>query len=222
MLIAKYFMLMVGVGLMAAALGMMLFDLVLAMRYKLATMRAPKEGDPELIPPEPLRWQLAAKLAAGGCVPLLLAASIVVVPSGMGGVRVSASSGTLAGTLYPGVHFVPPLVEHVQMFDLRDRLFTTGAAEDGVTPGEAKAEAAKLEVSRPEELDVQSKEGLSIGLAVTVRYHLDPKRLDYVQSHLPQPVETEIVPPVVASAWRELAPNYTVREIFSSKREEVR
>jgi len=40
--------------------------------------------------------------------------------------------------------------------------------------------------------------------------------------NLPQPVETEIVPPVVASAWRELAPNYTVREIFSSKRGEVR
>ena len=65
-------------------------------------------------------------------------------------------------------------------------------------------------------LNVQSKEGLNIGLAITVRYRLDPRRLDYVQSHLPQPVETEIVPPVVASAWRELAPSYTVREIFSS------
>jgi regulator of protease activity HflC (stomatin/prohibitin superfamily) len=31
-----------------------------------------------------------------------------------------------------------------------------------------------------------------------------------------------LVPPVVASAWRELAPSYTVREIFSTKREEVR
>ncbi len=221
MLIAKYFMLVVGAGLMAAALGMMLFDLVLALRYKLATMKTPKEGDPELIPPEPLRWQMAAKLGGASLLPLLVAASIVVVPSGMGGVRVSASSGTLAGTLYPGVHFVTPLAEHMELFDLRDRLFTTGAAEDGVT-GTVKADAAKLEVSRPEALNVQSKEGLSIGLAVTVRYHLDPKRLDYVQSHLPQPVETEIVPPVVASAWRELAPNYTVREIFSTKREEVR
>ena len=69
---------------------------------------------------------------------------------------------------------------------------------------------------------MQSKEGLSIGLAITVRYQFDPRRLDYVQSHLPQPIETEIVPPVVASAWRELAPGYTVREIFSSRREEVR
>jgi regulator of protease activity HflC (stomatin/prohibitin superfamily) len=35
-------------------------------------------------------------------------------------------------------------------------------------------------------------------------------------------VDKELVPPVVASAWRELAPQYTVREIFSTKREEVR
>jgi regulator of protease activity HflC (stomatin/prohibitin superfamily) len=61
-----------------------------------------------------------------------------------------------------------------------------------------------------------------LGLAITVRYRLDPKRLDHIQSSLPQPVEKEIVPPVVASAWRELVPNYTVREVFASKREEVR
>src|ERR1700691_2464269 len=39
---------------------------------------------------------------------------------------------------------------------------------------------------------------------------------------MPQPVDKELVPPVVASAWRELSPEYTVREIFSTKREEVR
>jgi len=69
---------------------------------------------------------------------------------------------------------------------------------------------------------VQSREGLNIGLAVTVRYRLDPNALATVQAHLPQPADKLLVPPVVASAWRELAPEYTVREIFSSKREEVR
>jgi len=39
---------------------------------------------------------------------------------------------------------------------------------------------------------------------------------------MPQPVDKELVPPVVASAWRQLAPEYTVREIFSTRREEVR
>ena len=69
---------------------------------------------------------------------------------------------------------------------------------------------------------MQSREGLSIGLGVTVRYRLDPNKLATVQAHLPQPADKELVPPIVASAWRSLAPEYTVREIFSSKREEVR
>jgi regulator of protease activity HflC (stomatin/prohibitin superfamily) len=75
---------------------------------------------------------------------------------------------------------------------------------------------------KAEPLEVQAKEGLSLGLAITVRYRLDPKHLDYIQNNLPQPVEKEIVPGVVASAWRELVPNYTVREVFAAKREEVR
>jgi regulator of protease activity HflC (stomatin/prohibitin superfamily) len=39
---------------------------------------------------------------------------------------------------------------------------------------------------------------------------------------LARPLEKEIVPPIVASVWRELVPNYTVRDVFSAKREEVR
>src|SRR6185437_232591 len=131
----------------------------------------------------------------------------------MAGVRVSQTSGTLAGTLYPGAHFVMPLVENVVLFDTRDQLFTTGQLEDG------KAFSDK---SKAEPLNVQAKEGLTLGLAITVRYRLDPAHLDYIQNNLPQPVEREIVPAVVASAWRELVPNYTVRDVFAAKREEVR
>jgi regulator of protease activity HflC (stomatin/prohibitin superfamily) len=39
---------------------------------------------------------------------------------------------------------------------------------------------------------------------------------------MPQPVDKELVPPVVGRAWRELAPQNTVRDIFSAKREEAR
>jgi regulator of protease activity HflC (stomatin/prohibitin superfamily) len=155
---------------------------------------------------------LAFALLAWG--PILLALGIIVVPSGMAGVRVSQTSGTLAGTLYPGVHFVTPLAESVALFDTRDQLFTTGALEDGAIPGTS--------ASKSEPLNVQAKEGLTVGLAITVRYRLDPRRLDFIQANLPQPIEKEIVPAVVASAWRELVPNYTVREVFAVKREEVR
>src|SRR6202165_732063 len=135
-----------------------------------------------------------------------------IVPSGMAGVRVSQTKGTLAGTLYPGVHFVLPLIERVELFNTRDQLFTTGISEDSLAKGTAKGDG----------LHVQAKEGLTLGLAITVRYQVDPKHLDFIQANLPQPLEKEIVPPVVATAWRELVPAYTVREVFSSKREEVR
>jgi regulator of protease activity HflC (stomatin/prohibitin superfamily) len=69
---------------------------------------------------------------------------------------------------------------------------------------------------------VQAREGLAVGLAVTVRYRIDPRRLDYIQANLPQPLDDEIIAPTVVAAFHELAPNYVVRDVFSTKREEFR
>jgi regulator of protease activity HflC (stomatin/prohibitin superfamily) len=214
MLALKMLLMVAGVLLLATAAGIPLYQLWMRVRVLLKK----QNGNSGLMGPklvevatEPMQWRLAAALSLAGCLPMLIAASIVVVPSGMGGVRVSQIAGTLPGTLHPGVHWVAPLVQCVKMFDLRDHLFTAGITDESGKDSKQKSA-----------LDVQSREGLNIGLAVTVRYHLDPRRLDHVEEHLPQPVDKELVPPVVASAWRELTPGYTVQEIFSSKREEVR
>jgi regulator of protease activity HflC (stomatin/prohibitin superfamily) len=207
MIALKLLLTVVGVLLLATAFGFPMYTIWLRIRRSRRLARGEEITDS----PKEIAWRSSAALALVACLPLLLASSIVVVPSGMGGVRVSQLSGTLPGTLYPGVHFITPLVESVQTFDLRDHLFTAGVVEEGAKSGEQK-----------NGLSVQSLEGLNIGLAVTVRYRLDPNKLDSVQAHMPQPVDKELVPPVVASAWRELAPEYTVREIFSTKREEVR
>jgi regulator of protease activity HflC (stomatin/prohibitin superfamily) len=212
MLALKYLLITTGLVMILVALSILTFDLYrqLLHRRALATLGA------EPVPPlRPLRWQASLALAMLAWGPILLAFGIVVVPSGMAGVRISQLSGTMPGTLYPGVHFVTPLVDDVALFDTRDQVFTTGMAEDG------KAAATNAS-GKNQFLDVQAKEGLTLGLAITVRYRLDSKRLDYVQSNLPRPVEKEIVPPTVASVWRELIPNYTVRDVFSVKREEVR
>ena len=213
MIALKTLLMMMGVLLMTVAAGIPLHGLWMQFQYAMqkksrANGTVPDSGEKEM-EPAPIAWTVPAALALMGCVPLLMAASMVVVPSGMGGVRVSQIGGTEPGTLYPGLHFVTPLVENVQMFDLRDHLFTAGIVDAG-KPGTKN------------NMTVQSREGLNIGLAVTVRYKLDPNKLASVQAHLPQPADQQLVPPVVASAWRELAPSYTVREIFSSKREEVR
>ena len=216
MIALKMLLTVAGVLLLAAALGIPLVQLVLRIlsaRRKAAEATEPGQGElaKTEIEPEEIPWRGPLALMLVACLPLLVAASIVVVPSGMGGVRVSQIGGTIPGTLYPGVHFVTPFVENIETFDLRDHLFTAGVVEAGEKAATQKGS-----------LTVQSLEGLNIGLAVTVRYRLDPNKLDSVQAHMPQPVDKELVPPVVASAWRELAPQYTVREIFSTKREEVR
>jgi len=69
---------------------------------------------------------------------------------------------------------------------------------------------------------VQAREGLNIGLAVSVRYRLDPKRLDSIHTNLPQPVGEQVVAPVISTIYRQLAPNYMTQEIFATKREELR
>jgi regulator of protease activity HflC (stomatin/prohibitin superfamily) len=213
MLAFKYLLLTTAIAMIITAVAIVVYDIRNTIQYRRSSSLG-VTGQPE---PEPVRWRMTAALVLLAWAPLLIALSIIVVPSGSAGVRVSQISGTKPGTLYPGVHIVTPLVEHVETFDMRDRLFTTGLTEDPRKSADKSDTATKAQP-----LNVQAREGLTLGLAITVRYRLDPKRLDYVQSRLPQPVESELVPPVVASAWRELVPNYTVREVFSAKREEVR
>jgi regulator of protease activity HflC (stomatin/prohibitin superfamily) len=160
-------------------------------------------------------------------VGLLFALSIVVVPDGAAGVRISQIWGARPGTLYPGVHIVAPLIDSVVLYDTREQVYTTLATEPA-TEGEATKEGntvtPRMERSQPEGevLTVQAREGLNIGLAVSVRYRLDPQRLSYIHANLPQPVGEEVVAPTVATIYRQLAPNYVTKEIFATKREELR
>ena len=213
MLLLKYLLLSAGIAMFVIAAGILSYDAYLLIAWQRRRLNFDLEaGTPMPGVAAILRWRIPVALVMLAWAPLLVPAGIVIVPSGMAGVRVSQTKGTLAGTLYPGVHFVVPLVERVELFNTRDQLFTTGISEDSLAKGAAKGEP----------LHVQAKEGLTLGLAITVRYQVDPKRLDYIEANLPQPLEKEIVPPVVATAWRELVPAYTVREVFSAKREEVR
>ncbi len=159
----------------------------------------------------PLGRRTTIRICALAVAAMLLSLSIQVVPAGMAGIRVSQLSGTLTTTLYPGTHFVMPLIQSIELYPTRDTVFQTVIAADPKQPS-----------SGGEQLKVQTKEGLVVGLAIAVRYRIDPRRLDHIHANLPQPIEKELVPPVVSSVFREIAPNYMVRELFSTKREEVR
>jgi regulator of protease activity HflC (stomatin/prohibitin superfamily) len=116
---------------------------------------------------------------------------------------VSQISGPRPGALYPGVHCIAPLIDSVALYDTRDSVFTTDAR-------------------KPDALKVQTKEGLEVGLAIAVRYRIDPRQLNYIHANLPQPLADEIIAPAITSVFREIAPGYLVRDMFSTKRDEIR
>src|ERR1700674_2194530 len=154
MLALTYLLITCGLGMMIAAVCILTYDLYRAMLYRRA-LETP--GGAVAAAPVVVRWRSSLALAMLAWGPLLLAFSIVVVPSGMAGVRIRQMSGTGPGTLYPGAHLVMPLMEDVALFDTRDQLFTTGVSEDGKT-------AATKVSTKTQLLDVQAKEVLTLGL----------------------------------------------------------
>ncbi len=214
MLALKYLLMVLGVGLFGSASALVAYDIFLAAQLRWLLRRDTTDesgaevGAPARHPFRPVRWRLALQLAAAGTLAMLITESIVVIPDGAAGVRISQISGARPGTLYAGVHVITPLVDSVAIYDTREQVYSTLASENPKQKGDL--------------LTVQAREGLNIGLAVSVRYRLDPKRLDSIHTNLPQPVGEQVVAPVVATIYRQLAPNYITREIFATKREELR
>jgi len=219
MLFLRFVLLLAALGFLVTAAGTVAYDIYLSFELnRLLQRRRPKEtteapgaaeqGEGSGQPRRPIRWGFAAKLIVLAAVLAFLRASIVVVPDGTAGVRISQISGVLPGTLYSGTHLIFPLTQRVQFYDVRDRVFFTGSTEGTK--------------EKHEELTVESKEGLEVGLGVTVRYRVDARKLNYIQANLPQPLDEQIVAPVATSVFRDLAPNYIVRDMFSTKREEFR
>ncbi|HEY7617993.1 MAG TPA: hypothetical protein VH744_14395, partial [Terriglobales bacterium] len=84
MLFLKYLLMTGGIGMLVAAVGILAYDLFLERQYRKALATAA----PGTLPLAPqFRWRGALALALLAWGPILLALAIVVVPSGMAGVR---------------------------------------------------------------------------------------------------------------------------------------
>ena len=214
MLALKWLLMLVGAGLFGSAGALVAYDIFLSEQLRRLLSRDKRDESGAEVgalarrPFRPVRWRLALELLAAAALVMLLTESFVVIPDGAAGVRVSEFWGGRPGTLYPGMHLITPLVDSIAIYDTREQVYSTVAAENPKQKGDL--------------LTVQAREGLNIGLAVSVRYRLDPQRLESIHANLPQPVGEQVVAPVVSTIYRQLAPNYVTREIFATKREELR
>jgi len=118
-------------------------------------------------------------------------------------VRSNRFTGT-AREFNTGILFALPGLHQVRRFETRDQVYRPAgsASSTGESP-------------------FQSVEGLSIGVDLTVRYAIDPRRIALTAQELPDDVTADVVRPAVQGVIYKLLARYTVREIFSSKRVEI-
>ena len=139
-----------------------------------------------------------------GCTLLLvLRPPVQVVAPGEVGVRINRLTGGVS-VIPEGPTLMLPLVHELRRYSLRDQVYRP-------------QESATAEGAAP----FQSVEGLSVGVAVTVRYALDPSRVGEVAKRLPANVGADLLEPVVDGVLHHELSRRTVREIFTDKRVEI-
>jgi regulator of protease activity HflC (stomatin/prohibitin superfamily) len=128
---------------------------------------------------------------------------LVTVAPGEVAVRSNELTGN-ATVLGQGSALRLPLLHEVRRFPLRDQM---------LRPAEGRLAAGPS--------PYQSVEGLSLGVDIAVRYSVDPDQVARIARSLPDDLNTEVVAPQVHGVTYRTFSRYTVREIFSTKREEI-
>ena len=125
------------------------------------------------------------------------------VSHGESAVRVNRLTGSFS-QVGEGVVVMLPGVHELRRYPLRDQVYKPERS--------AKANG---------EAPFQSSEGLSIGVELAIRYAIDPNRLIALQGTLPGDIGAERVEPAAQGTLYKVFTKYTVREIFSSKRQQI-
>lgn len=145
---------------------------------------------------------VAAVVGAAGWV-LLAHPPVRNAGPGELGVRTNNLTGDVHAWREGTALYLPGLHD-VQVFSLRDRVYKPQqiASAGGTAP-------------------VQSVEGLSVGVDLAVRYALNPARIAATSRNMPGKLEADVVEPAVQGIVYKVFARYTVREIFSLKRQEI-
>ncbi len=140
---------------------------------------------------------------------ILLTTTFRVVPVGQGLVvfNTVAKSFTLATE---GITFVPPFISNTAEYDLRRQEYTmSGQAGEG----------RKSQID--DSLWSPTKEGLQVGIDLTVWHHLDPKRVISIHQTIGPDYEEKIIRPAVRSVIRLVISEYPVMDVYSEKRADI-
>jgi len=129
---------------------------------------------------------------------LLLHGSFRAVSPGSAGVSVNRFTGSLE-SLQPGTHFRPRSIYELHEVRISDQLLSGPDAT----------------------FSISSKEGVIAQVSIQARWAIDRNRLLAVWAGLPADPQRELVAPLLAAAFRSVAPGYEIARLASDGREEL-
>ena len=199
MVALKYLLMILGAGLFGSAGALVAYDIFISAQLRRLLRRNTMDETGAEVgalahrPFQRVRWRLALQLAAAGALAILITESIVVIPDGAAGVRVSQIWGAQPGTLYPGIHIVTPLVDSVAIFDTREQVYSTVASENAKQKGDL--------------LTVQAREGLNMIADLRTRIPMilrqsQPRRRNANQQSGPKEAKKSARPGACATGFR--------------------
>ena len=140
-----------------------------------------------------------------------VSAGLVFLQADQIGVVISAiqPNGYRTQPVGPGLHWVVPFVENVQVYSKAKQTYTMAtAATEGTVQGD-------------DSIQCRTKDGQQVFIDASVIYSIDPAHLIDLHIAWQNRYEDNVVRPVVRSAIRDAVSQFGVEEIVSTKRTEL-
>jgi regulator of protease activity HflC (stomatin/prohibitin superfamily) len=144
-----------------------------------------------------------------GVIVTIAAGAFVSVPVGSLGVVNNRVTGLRPGSLEPGLHFVLPGIETVVLYSSRLQERTLSRRGEGGP-------------NVDESINVLSKEGLQIGLDVTVQFQVRTGQVNDLHSDIGPDYENVVIVPQIRSEVRDAVGQFNAAELISTKRGELK
>ncbi len=168
---------------------------------------AGERGVYELKPLPTISGKTVSLIALILLVLIVISSAIVIIPAGHVGVVFNAVVGVKKKPLHEGLNFIIPGIETVTIYDARVRNYTMSHSM-----GEGQKTAENDAIYAP------TKEGLIVGLDVTVLYKIDKAGVPELHRKIGPDYEEKVLRPEIRNNVRMAVKNYGIIEVYGPKR----
>ncbi|MEP6894477.1 MAG: prohibitin family protein [Chloroflexota bacterium] len=134
---------------------------------------------------------------------------VFIEPDQRGVVITIGKGGILPDALEPGIHWIIPFVQRVELYSIARATYTMAAS------------AGEGQVQGDDSIEARTKDGQQVYIDASVIYAVDPLHLVNLHITWKHTYEDNVVRPVARAAIRDAVSQYGVEEIVSTKRAEL-